>query len=112
VIIMNLCNFLSCIRVLGNSCFCGNLYASCDAKSAHGRSRGSSINANYKFPWLPALFADITVQHFGTSPASVDEVARPAQTALWVGGRYRFKQLGVLLCLFGGGYLVEKSANA
>jgi hypothetical protein len=25
VIIMNLCNCLSCIRILGNSCFCGNL---------------------------------------------------------------------------------------
>ena len=24
VVIMKLCNFLSCIRVLGNSCFCGS----------------------------------------------------------------------------------------
>jgi len=31
VIIMNLCNFLSCIKIAAGSCFCGNLYASCDA---------------------------------------------------------------------------------
>jgi iron complex outermembrane receptor protein len=44
---------------------------------------------------LPAMSADITVLHFGTSPASVDDVAQlPAQTVLFVGGRYRFKLWG------------------
>jgi len=28
---MNLCNFLSCIKIAAGACFCGNLYASCDA---------------------------------------------------------------------------------
>ena len=38
--------------------------------------------------------AYITVQHFGISPASVDDVTQnPAQTAL-LGGRYRFQLLG------------------
>jgi iron complex outermembrane receptor protein len=54
-----------------------------------------TINANYMFPWLPALSADITVQHFGTSPASVDDVTQnPAQTVLFAGARYRFKLWG------------------
>jgi iron complex outermembrane recepter protein len=54
-----------------------------------------TINANYQFPWLPALSADITVIHFGISPASVDDVTQnPAQTALFVGGRYRFTLWG------------------
>jgi iron complex outermembrane recepter protein len=54
-----------------------------------------TINANYKFPWWPALSADITVQEFGTAPASVDDVAQNhAATVLAVGGRYRFKLWG------------------
>jgi iron complex outermembrane recepter protein len=54
-----------------------------------------TINADYKFPWLPALSADITVQHFGTSPASVDGVTQnPAQTVLFAGARYRLKLWG------------------
>ena len=54
-----------------------------------------TINADYKFPWRPALSADITVVHFGISPASVDDVTQnPAQTVLFVGGRYRFKLFG------------------
>ena len=54
-----------------------------------------SINANYKFPWLPALSADITFLEFGTAPASVDDVAYN-HTATWlgVGGRYRFTLWG------------------
>jgi hypothetical protein len=39
-------------------------------------------------------FGTRAVQHFGISPASVDDVTQnPAQTAL-LGGRYRFKLLG------------------
>jgi hypothetical protein len=54
-----------------------------------------SFNADYKLPWVPALSADITVVHFGTSPASVDDVTQnPAQTGLFMGGRYRFKLWG------------------
>ncbi len=46
----------------------------------------SLVNANHKFPWLPALSAYIAVQHFGISPASVDDVTQnSAQTALFVG---------------------------
>jgi iron complex outermembrane receptor protein len=54
-----------------------------------------TINANYKFPWLPALSADITFQEFGAAPASVDDVAQNhTATVLAVGGRYRFKLWG------------------
>jgi iron complex outermembrane receptor protein len=54
-----------------------------------------TINANYKFSWLPALSADITVQDFGTAPASVDDIAQNhAATVLAVGGRYRYKLWG------------------
>lgn len=54
-----------------------------------------AINADYRFPWCPGLSADITVVHFGTTPASVDDVVQVrAQTVLLAGGRYRFKILG------------------
>jgi iron complex outermembrane receptor protein len=54
-----------------------------------------TINANYKFPWLPALSADITFQEFGAAPASVDDVTQNhTATVLAVGGRYRFKLWG------------------
>src|SRR6202035_875092 len=42
--IMKWWNFPSCMRILGNSCFCGNPYASCDPNSADGRSRGSELD--------------------------------------------------------------------
>ncbi len=46
-------------------------------------------------PHLSALSADIAVFHYGTSPASVDNVtSNPAQTILSLGGRYRFKAFG------------------
>ena len=73
-----------------------NLAAAGVGTTAFGQPHNQeTINANYKFPWLPALSADITVIHFGISPASVDDVAQnPAQTALFVGGRYRFTLWG------------------
>ena len=73
-----------------------NLAAAGVGTTAFGQPHSQgTINANYKFPWLPAMSADITVLHFGTSPASVDDVAQlPAQTVLFVGGRYRFKLWG------------------
>jgi len=55
----------------------------------------TTINANYKFPQRPALSADIAVTHFGSYPASLDDVAQgPAATLVALGGRYRFKILG------------------
>jgi iron complex outermembrane receptor protein len=55
----------------------------------------TTINANYKFPQRPALSADIAITHFGSYPASVDDVAQgPPATLVALGGRYRFKILG------------------
>ena len=73
-----------------------NLAAQGVGSTAFGQPHNQeTIDANYKFPWLPALSADITVIHFGISPASVDDVTQnPAQTALFVGGRYRFTLWG------------------
>jgi iron complex outermembrane recepter protein len=73
-----------------------NLAAEGVGTTAFGQPRvQGTVNANYKLPLWPALSADITVIHFGTSPASVDNVAQnPAQTVLQLGGRYRFKMWG------------------
>jgi iron complex outermembrane recepter protein len=73
-----------------------NLAAAGVGTTAFGQPHNQgTIDADYKLPWLPALSADITVIHFGISPASVDNVAlNPAQTVLLVGGRYRFKLWG------------------
>ena len=73
-----------------------NLAAEGVGTTAFGQPHNQgSINADYKLPWVPALSADITVVHFGTSPASVDDVTQnPAQTELFIGGRYRFKLWG------------------
>jgi iron complex outermembrane recepter protein len=76
------------VRIIGP-----NLAAEGVGTTAFGQPHTQgSINANYKFPWLPALSADITFLEFGTAPASVDDVAYN-HTATWlgVGGRYRFK---------------------
>lgn len=55
----------------------------------------SAINANYKIQLWPALSADLTLLHFGTSPASVNDATQlPAQTLLAVGARIRFSILG------------------
>ncbi len=55
----------------------------------------TSINANYKFSQRPAFSADVAITHFGSYPASIDDVAQgPAATMVALGGRYRFKILG------------------
>jgi iron complex outermembrane recepter protein len=79
------------VRIIGP-----NLRAEDVGSIAFGQPRVYSvINANYKFPRAPALSADIAIFHFGTSPASVDDVTQnPAQTVLLLGGRYRFTILG------------------
>jgi len=63
---------------------------------AFGQPRAQGvINADYKFSNWPRLSADVTVFHFGTSPASVDDATQnPAQTIVILGGRYRFKIQG------------------
>jgi iron complex outermembrane recepter protein len=54
-----------------------------------------TINADYKFARWPALSADMSIAHFGTAPASVDDVTQnPALTVLFLGARYRFTVLG------------------
>jgi iron complex outermembrane recepter protein len=75
------------VRIIGP-----NLRAEDVGSIAFGQPRVYSvINANYKFPRWPTLSADIAILHFGTSPASVDDVTQnPAQTVLLLGGRYRF----------------------
>ena len=55
----------------------------------------TTINANYKFRQRPALSADVAITHFGSYPASIDDVAQgPAATMVSLGGRYRFEILG------------------
>jgi iron complex outermembrane recepter protein len=55
----------------------------------------TTINANYRIPWASALSADIAITHFGSYPASLDDVAQgPPATLIALGGRYRFKILG------------------
>jgi iron complex outermembrane recepter protein len=73
-----------------------NLAAEGVGTTAFGQPHNQgSINANYKFPWLPALSADITLLEFGAAPASVDDVAQNhTETWLAVGGRYRFTLWG------------------
>jgi iron complex outermembrane receptor protein len=63
---------------------------------AFGQPRSQwTINADYKVPRWSALSADITIYHFGTAPASVNDMSQnPALTVLSVGGRYRFTMLG------------------
>jgi iron complex outermembrane receptor protein len=79
------------VRIIGP-----NLAANGVGTTAFGQPHvQGTINADYKFSLWPALSADITVVHFGTSPASVDDVTQnPAQTLLLVGARYRFKLWG------------------
>jgi len=79
------------VKIIGS-----NLAAEGVGTTAFGQPHSQgTINANYKFPWLPALSADITFQEFGTAPASVDDVAQNhTATVLAVGGRYRFKLWG------------------
>lgn len=58
------------------------------------RAQGSAT-ADYKFARWPGLSADVSVNYFGRSPASIDNIAElPAQTILSLGGRYRFTVQG------------------
>jgi iron complex outermembrane receptor protein len=79
------------VKIIGS-----NLAAAGVGTTAFGQPHvQATINANYKFPWSPALSADITFQEFGTAPASVDDVAQNhTATVLAVGGRYRFQLRG------------------
>jgi iron complex outermembrane receptor protein len=79
------------VKIIGS-----NLTAEGVGTTAFGQPHTQgTINANYKFPWLPALSADITFQEFGAAPASVDDVEQNhTATVLAVGGRYRFKLWG------------------
>jgi iron complex outermembrane recepter protein len=79
------------VRIIGP-----NLTAEGVGQIAFGQPRAQwTINADYKFSRWPALSADITIFHFGTAPASVDDVTQnPALTAFFLGGRYRFTILG------------------
>jgi iron complex outermembrane recepter protein len=60
---------------------------------AFGQPRIQSVvNVDYVFSRSPSLSADLTVVYFGSSPAAVnDGFQNPAQTLLYLGGRYRFK---------------------
>jgi iron complex outermembrane recepter protein len=73
-----------------------NLSAEGVGPFAFGQPRVTSvINVDYKLPSRPALSADLAIFHFGTAPASVNDVTQnPAFTALALGGRYRFTILG------------------
>jgi iron complex outermembrane recepter protein len=79
------------VRIIGP-----NLSAEGVGPIAFGQPRiQSAINANYKIPLWPALSADLTLLHFGTSPASVNNATQlPAQTLLSIGARYRLSILG------------------
>jgi hypothetical protein len=70
---MKLWNYLPRIRVLRNSCCCGNLYASCDPNSADRRSRAAAgldyIDVYHRtgyypqpLPFIPGLGGTGTVE--------------------------------------------------
>lgn len=63
---------------------------------AFGQPRNTlTINADYKIPRWPALSADLSVFHFSSAPASVDNAIQiRALTLVDIGGRYRFSILG------------------
>jgi iron complex outermembrane receptor protein len=73
-----------------------NLQAAGVGPIAFGQPRLTFVmNADYHFPKLPALSADVAVFHFGTAPASVDNgVYAVSVTQYSLGGRYRFTLLG------------------
>lgn len=79
------------VRIIGP-----NLSAEGVGAIAFGQPRvQATINADYKFPRWPTVSADLTIYHFGTAPASVDNATQnPALTALSLGARYRFTMLG------------------
>ncbi|GGA02664.1 hypothetical protein [Dyella caseinilytica] len=52
-------------------------------------------SANYDLPWLPAASLDVSANHFGRAPATIDNgVYFPAVTAVNLGGRYQFTTFG------------------
>ena len=54
-----------------------------------------SASANYTIPWWSAASLDVSAQHFGVAPATVDNrIYVPAITFLSVGGRYEFRMFG------------------
>jgi iron complex outermembrane recepter protein len=73
-----------------------NLQAAGVGPIAFGQPRLTFVlNADYHFPKLPTLSADLTVFHFGTAPASVDNgVYAVSVTQYNLGARYRFTLLG------------------
>ncbi len=79
------------VRIIG-----ANLRAEGVGSIAFGQPRVQAvINADYKFTAWPGASVDLSVFHFGTSPASIDDVTQnPAQTILILGARYRFSVLG------------------
>jgi iron complex outermembrane recepter protein len=55
----------------------------------------ATLNAGYRFPRLPALSADLSIFHFSSYPASIDDVAQGSPgTVIALGGRYRFTMFG------------------
>jgi iron complex outermembrane recepter protein len=63
---------------------------------AFGQPRNTlTINADYKIPRWPAVSVDLSVFHFSSAPASVDDALQlRALTLVDIGGRYRFSILG------------------
>ena len=79
------------VKVLGP-----NLQAEGIGSTALNQARlTATLNASYRFPRQPALSADISVLHFSSYPASVDDKAQASPaTVIALGGRYRFRVLG------------------
>ena len=73
-----------------------NLQAEGVGPVAFGQPRLNFVaNADYRFPKLPALSADLTVYHFGAAPASVDNVVYDVPVTQYsLGARYRFTLFG------------------
>ena len=79
------------VRIVGQ-----NLSAEGVGDTALGQPRiQTAINADYSSPRRPNWSTDLAIYHFGTSPASVnDAIQSPAQTVMYLGGRYKFTILG------------------
>ena len=54
-----------------------------------------AANANYAFPRWPAASLDLSINYFGTAPATVDnKVYAPTAVLVNLGGRYKFTAFG------------------
>ncbi|MGH8199577.1 MAG: hypothetical protein ACREVO_04330 [Steroidobacteraceae bacterium] len=54
-----------------------------------------SASVNYTIPWWSVASLDLSANHFGQAPSSVDNrIYVPAITVLNIGGRYRFRIFG------------------